>query len=238
MAVLNQQQKWIYLMEPHTASRAVSKALMYQLECGEFGHHHIGIPELTDRRRTPTLHNIHRWDICCTVRNPFDVLVTQYKYTGVAEKPLTKEQLQRKYGHDKRLLAKKSNQANQYTPFVDWVNSGINKFQEHVCTPLRGLWKESNNVCYYEHLNDDINTMFNKRLTLPHNQAHVTKGKRHWSEWWTGDEQKKALQLLIPIYSEFLTYYGYSVEWDENDVPLIIVDQEVRAQRCRKIALL
>lgn len=238
MAVLNQQKRWLYLMEPHTASRAVSKALLYQLECGEFGHHHISITELTDRRRTPTLHNLHEWDIICTVRNPFDVLVTQWKMSGASEKPMTEDEINRRWGNDKRKLRRMAKQANMYKPFIEWVHGGINRFEDHICTPLRGLWRDTTSVCYYEHLQEDLNLTFNTRLTLPRNQAHVTKGKKHWSEHWTGDREKEALKLLIPIYSDFMSRYGYSITWDDNDVPQLAVDPAVRKQRCRKIALL
>ena len=237
MAVLNQREKWIYLMEPHTASRAVSKALMYQLECGEYGHHHMSIPEIMNPRRTPALNNLHEWDIICTVRNPFDVLVTQWKVSGASEKPMSEDEIRSRWADDPKKKARMLRQANSYTPFIQWVNKSINTFHECVCTPLRGLWKDTTSVCYYEHLEEDLQITFNKYLKLPRNQAHTTAGKKHWTEYWTGEEEKKVLQLLIPIYSEFLNYYGYEVDWNENDVPVITINQDIRELRCRKIAL-
>lgn len=78
MALHNIQDKWLYLMEPHTASRATVAALQ-QVDGSQIGGHHARISNLTGRDRKH-IRDISVYDIiACTVRNPFDVLVTRWR---------------------------------------------------------------------------------------------------------------------------------------------------------------
>lgn len=80
MALVNYTHRWLYLMEPHTASRAVALALAEHQGGSKVGHHHIGCEELTFWRRQhirrPEFQTLRR---ICTVRNPLDTLITKWK---------------------------------------------------------------------------------------------------------------------------------------------------------------
>jgi hypothetical protein len=80
MAMANHNTKWLYLMEPHTASRAIEKALP-QVGGTRCGHHHINIHDITRRGRAEISNKkISDYKIIATVRNPFDTIVTRWKY--------------------------------------------------------------------------------------------------------------------------------------------------------------
>lgn len=245
MAVVSQRQKWLYVMEPHTASRAVHSALMDSLTCGPLGHHHADVLELTNKRkrgRVPLLNNVEDWDLCCTVRNPFDVLVTMYRTSAFGRPVRTDEELLIDCANDPRALErlKKHNERNKTThvPFGEWVLKAIHAGSDAICVPLRGMWRECNNFCYYEHLQEDLDTMFNGRVKIGFDEKHVTADKGHWSEWWVGEKEQEALRRLLPYYFSFLDQFGYEVTWDGSVPPVVTVNEEVRGQRCRKIALL
>lgn len=79
MALHNIQDQWIYLMEPHTASRATVSVLT-KLGGSQIGSHHHSLKQLTGRDRREVA-NLDNYDIiACTVRNPFDVLVTRWRF--------------------------------------------------------------------------------------------------------------------------------------------------------------
>ena len=83
MAVINHTQKWIYLMEPHTGSRVVADYLVKNLGGSQIGHHHIALSELTNRNRQHvSAKQVQDYKVIATVRNPFDMLVTKWKYSG------------------------------------------------------------------------------------------------------------------------------------------------------------
>ena len=74
MAVIHRRQKWMYLFEPHTASRATQRVLISigGMQCGA---HHDGVTQMRTRLRQQ---HITEYDIAATVRNPIDALVTRY----------------------------------------------------------------------------------------------------------------------------------------------------------------
>ena len=85
MAVVNHRYKWIYLMEPHTASRATEEYLLKEMGGTKLGHHHIGIPALTRRdREMINPQRLAEYKIISTVRNPFDTLITRWLYNKSA----------------------------------------------------------------------------------------------------------------------------------------------------------
>lgn len=209
MAIVNQRQKWIYLMEPHTASRAVANALMAQGGCGQLGHHHIGVSELTDRRRTQLIQNISEYDIICTVRNPLDVLVTKWKYGP-------KDQA-----------------------FCEWVMERVDKGHESVTNPMMGLWRDCNKFVYYEHLEDDLEHVFGKGLNLGFDPTHVTKDKEPWQNYYADPDcgcGEELLDLLMPLYEGFMTQFGYELfVSDQVYAPKCFMDNEIRDQRCQSL---
>lgn len=214
MALVNKRQKCIYLMEPHTASRAVAKALMDQGGWGQLGHHHIGIPELTDRRRTQLIQKVHEYDIICTVRNPLDVLVTQYKFSP----------------HSKTVDEAK------YLSFFDWVLRGVEADSENITTPMFGLWQGCNKFVYYEHLEEDLSKVFGKQIDVDLNPDHVTKDKEKWEMYYAGPEGGMLIGLLSPFYTDFMRQFGYTLTWsEEGGLFLESISPKVRDQRCQKL---
>jgi len=203
MAIVNVHQKWIYLMEPHTASRAVNDYLMANKMGSKIGHHHIGIPELTDRRRQHITVDISQYKIICTVRNPFDVLVTQWKHS------------------------------QQKVEFIEWMEKAVNS-DTLAATPLMGLWRQCNTFVYYEHLNEDLSTVFGRKIELDRNPAHKTEGKRPWLDYWCQD--LKLLDTLYAKYSEFNSMFGYRLTYDTDLGVVMGIDQETREKRCRSIS--
>ena len=74
MAVIHRKQKWMYLFEPHTASRATQR-LLASIGGKPCGAHHDGVTKMRTRLRQQ---HISEYDIGVTVRNPIDTLVTRY----------------------------------------------------------------------------------------------------------------------------------------------------------------
>lgn len=77
MTMINRERQLVYLAEPHTASRAVKRAL---LKAGDWEYvkpHHAWVPELIERGVIGD-----DWKSLVTLRNPLDVLVTQWRYSS------------------------------------------------------------------------------------------------------------------------------------------------------------
>lgn len=76
MAVVSDKFKYIFLAEPHTASRSVRNALIEQHGANEIGHHHISRAHLVSREGI----NLRRqkYTFFTVVRHPFDLLLTMY----------------------------------------------------------------------------------------------------------------------------------------------------------------
>ena len=155
MAVINREQKWLFLCEPHTASRATSKALLTLDGCEEIAHHHA---TLTDITKTTPIEYFIGFNIVYTVRNPLDVLVTNWSIS--------------------------SNSRREEWTFEQWLTHSINT--PTVNLPLhRGLWQQCNIVSYYEHLQDDLNYIFGCKIPLEYDEKHITQHKRHWSSYYS-----------------------------------------------------
>lgn len=79
MAVWNRKYGYLFLCEPHTASRSTLDALLTHDESQEIGHHHVGIPEIHQKSLIPRqqLKNALTFS---TLRNPYDLLVTRWFY--------------------------------------------------------------------------------------------------------------------------------------------------------------
>ncbi|MHA2264764.1 MAG: hypothetical protein ACXAEN_20425 [Candidatus Thorarchaeota archaeon] len=77
MAVTQRRQNWVYLFEPHTASRATQR-LLKTIGGEKVGGHHDrldNIRKIVGRNR--------KMDVIVTVRNPIDVLVTKWHKNNV-----------------------------------------------------------------------------------------------------------------------------------------------------------
>jgi len=209
MAYINTAKKWLYLFEPHTASRATT-VILDMLGGSKIGHHHIGIPELTNVRRQHIAANqIAGMDVIVTVRNPFDVLITRWMNTEHRDKP-----------------------------FERWFDKY--KHHEAVTTPLTGLYASATRICWYENLENDLYWVLTglepakpKPKKLERNSKHVTTGKKNWNTYYTPE----MIQQLLPHYDGFLQQYGYKLHLDKAH-PRMELDQETRKRHCRPIKIM
>jgi len=74
MALINTNKRWMYLLEPHTASRATSKALL-RFGFVEVGGWHSKVGPLQEAGMIP---DVSDYEIGVTLRNPIDVLITRW----------------------------------------------------------------------------------------------------------------------------------------------------------------
>ncbi len=182
MAVINRRDKWVFLCEPHTASRATSEALLKLDGAEQFGHHHQDLLQLTNANKTGTvpLQSLVGYDIICTVRNPLDVLVTHWWIS--------------------------SNSRREEWTFEQWITFNLNN--QIVYTPLhRQLWQHCNSFCYYEHLQDDLNHVFKQDVPLGYDEQHKTKHKQHWRAYYSDE----SLELILMYHQTFLDHFGYII---------------------------
>lgn len=202
MAVINQLERWLFLCEPHTASRACSLSLSQIGGSREIAQHHASLFDLTNPHAQGTipLERLLRYNIVSVVRNPLDVLVTRW-LTSLQE---------------------------TWPDFGVWLRTNIH--EGTIRRPLHhGLWQDSNTVCYYEHLQDDLNHVFDRDVLLLYNRAHKTKRKQHWSEYY----DDSLLDLVLLYYQGFLDHFGYEFTKNRREM---VVDPVVRQRRSRKIA--
>jgi hypothetical protein len=75
MAVANEKWKFVFLAEPHTASRAVRDALLKLDGSYKAGSHHISMEALLNYKSLRRRSRKH-YTTFCVVRNPADIMVT------------------------------------------------------------------------------------------------------------------------------------------------------------------
>lgn len=76
MAIVNTKYKFIFLFEPHTASRSTRTALKTLEGSKEIGDHHITIHKMN--RRNMLSKREKDYPTISAIRNPFDHIVTHY----------------------------------------------------------------------------------------------------------------------------------------------------------------
>lgn len=77
MAVVNRKFNYLFLAEPHTASRSLREALLQHPQSEEVGSHHATLKELEQRG----VRRLRRCYMFSVVRNPADVLVTKWLHS-------------------------------------------------------------------------------------------------------------------------------------------------------------
>ena len=211
MAIVNNDKRWLYLMEPHTASRATGEYLCSNLGGSRVGHHHIGLEELTNPKR-PHLHlnRVQNFNVFCTVRNPLDVLVTKWFFHREALSEFEIEE----YAESLQITVQEFKGYPWYCkrPFRNWVMNNLDTLQ--VQQPLKGLYKEATHWVYYEALDDHLSVTFNTDIKLPVDDVHVTKGKNHWSSYYEDEEMLEAVLSASNQHQEL----GYEYEFNEDGV--------------------
>lgn len=154
MAVINYEEKWMYFMEPHTASRAVQDALIHQPNCHAIEPHHVTLERMTcERRGTVTKESVLGFDAVSTVRNPLNVAITLWSIGP-----------------------------GKHNPFRDWVLGS--QGQSYLDSPLGGFWKTSNIICWYEYLKEDLEYTFQRQITLRRDKKHKTPNKQLWWSYY------------------------------------------------------
>lgn len=73
MAVINREEKWVFVREPHTASRATAAALLTIPHSEELLPQHQSILDIIPQE------NVLGFDVICSVRNPLDVVVSRWR---------------------------------------------------------------------------------------------------------------------------------------------------------------
>ena len=204
MALVNYKRKFIYLMEPHTASRAtVTTVIKYVPETSPIGNHHANIEDLTYwRRQYVDLKRIKGFDILATVRNPFDVLVTRWR----------------------------RNSSFKNKPLTEWVEVSERVEDSIACVPSsRKLYKDANIFLYYEELEDDLKWVFTQpELELGYDQSHKTAGKKYWREYYTDGLMDHL--LAREDWATYLERFGYHVYKDG----VIEIDKDIRVRLTRQ----
>lgn len=199
MAIINRQEKWIYLGQPHTASRATSDALLKLDGCETIGHHHSSLLDLTKPDKDKTiepqpLETYLDYNVICTVRNPLDVIVTHY-------------------------WSSRNSRREPWLTFDQWVRSVL--YTPPIAFPLyRELWMHANTFVYYEHLQSDLNYVLDRNVPLEKNPQHVTRHKEHWLTYYS----EELLDMVLMFQQPFMNLFGYNIEEDGT----VWIDDEVR----------
>lgn len=184
MALVNYERRFIYLMEPHMASRATVDAVMkYIPKTGNVGHHHINLDELLNwRRQHIDPKQVEGFRILATVRNPFDTLVTRWRQGALKNEPIR-----------------------------DGVSR---LSEDHpILKPARGLYLNASHVLVYEDLENDLRWIFNQPdLELGYNPMHRTAGKAAWNEYY--DEETFDKLSNRSDWKRYMESYGYKVYFD------------------------
>lgn len=184
MALLNEKQGWLFLLNPRTASRATRRCLIekvpFTVELS--GGYHADV----SRIKLPNSVNLSNYQIFQTVRHPCDVLSTEY-HRGVPHKT--------------------------YPTLLDWLQSirndtlqGLYPCQKNsrLRTPAH-LFMDATFNFRYERLQYQFDLTW-PGVTLELDPAHVTAGKPNWEDEWGAAEREWARKYL-----QDLDRYGYSV---------------------------
>jgi hypothetical protein len=200
MAVLNLQREWLYLFEPHTASRTTSIVLQ------SIGGKEIGGPHSKFNALTGYFPYNQDLDVCVTVRNPLDVLITRWLRNRGRRKPVT---------------------------LREWAHIRKNtKGAEHSFTsPLIGLWKDATTFCWYEYLEADLQYVFqDSSIQLGYDDIHRTLETEDTFKqpWWTYfEDNKDVLDELLGLYKRFMKRFGYELDYVDGS-PRMFINQAIR----------
>lgn len=175
MALYNRDLKFIYLFEPHTASRAILEHLpKYVHGTATIQHHHISIQDMTNwRKQILRPQDALQCRIICMVRNPLDTLVTRWRSSSF-----------------------------QHVSFQRFFDN--NKDHHQIKEPGMGLYRDAEFFCYYEDLQEDLRWMFNRPLLeLGWDDTHKTKGKEPWYTYYSYDMVQYLQDVYKPYLTTF-----------------------------------
>jgi hypothetical protein len=98
MAVANEKWQFVFLAEPHTASRAVRDALLTIPGTYKAGSHHSPMDALLSHRGVR--HKRSYYTTFCVVRNPADIMVTIWLQSWEYRQGMTLTEFLHQFGHD------------------------------------------------------------------------------------------------------------------------------------------
>lgn len=202
MALINTNKEWIYLLEPHTASRSTSSALR-RFGFVEVGGWHAKLQPLYEQGKIP---DPTHYEIGVTVRNPLDVLVTRW----LKDRP-------------------------KGLSLYDWLEK---KEPVYWVRPLMGLWESATTVCWYEHLDEDLQYIFDAPdLMVDFDPSHKSREKPNRAKrpWWVYiEEEPRVCQKVLRHYAAFMEKFGYHLStWRGR--PHMYINQDIRKRLRRKI---
>lgn len=186
MAAYNRDLKFIYLFEPHTASRATLVTLQEHVKgTANIQNHHINMEGLTNWRRL----KIPKKDalmarVIATVRNPLDTIITRWRFSGFKD-----------ISFERFVMTNKNHQSV--------INSGM------------GLYLEAEYFCWYEDLEADLQWMFNRpEMRLHSNTEHKTPNKEPW--WVYYQDKPDLFEFLAETHRPYCERFGYQLEWVDD----------------------
>jgi hypothetical protein len=230
MAVVNHKQKWIFLAEPHTASRATREALLANCGGSPVGHHHIDLKELAGPREHMDPRRIGEYKVIVGVRNPFDMMVTKYLYAGKGS--MVKARASRLAAHmgiSREEAAKMP--FSEVQVMHEWIAS--NNPHPTLNDPSKGMDADGTHFIYYENLAEDLETTFGRPVLKPRDPKHTTSNKKHWSHYYAN--QPATLMYLQDRWAGYMGKYGYSLDQSILDGLSVSICPEVRRLRVKPL---
>lgn len=172
MALVNHELKFVYLFEPHTASRATEAALAQMDGSKVTGNRHANLKELVNDRSV-TKEQASEYRVFCTVRNPLDSFITRWLI--------------------------KSHSRDSAKMLVDIK-------AKYIPMTCRGLHASATDHIWFEHLDEDIQSVFG--VTMPEaDPTHKNKHKKaRWQSYYTN---MGAFIEVSKANRSYMNRYGY-----------------------------
>ena len=192
MAVINDKYEFMFLCEPHTASRSVRDALM-QLETSRetSQYHHINVARaIHNHYLTPE--QASEYYLFATIRDPHDLLVTKW-FISVSRR--------------------------DQTGFFKFISEHIKTLKDN--TIFWRFYRDVNTFVRFEKLEQGVNQILRglgaPTVTLDHKREYKTDGKGHWRDEWS----ERAYRWAADNYQD-INRYGYNRGYDWHDMdPLV-----------------
>ena len=205
MAVINDKYKFMFLCEPHTASRSTRDALM-QLETSRetSQYHHINVARaIHNHYLTPE--QASEYYLFATIRDPHDLLVTKWFISnglGRRSRPLSPA------GLEKRRVA-----------FFEFIKGHIKTLKDN--TIFWRFYRDVNTFVRFEHLEQGINQILISlgapTISLDYKREYKTDGKTQWQDEWND----KAYHWALDNYQDIVRY-SYQRGYDLNDMDALV----------------
>ena len=190
MALVNTTRKFIYLFEPHTASRATELALAQVYGSKVTGNRHAGIRELISDGYITQI-QAAEYRIVCTVRNPLDTYITRWMI-----------------------------KSNRHTDnMVDDIQA------KHIKLTGLGLWAEATDHVWFEHLDEDIQSLF--RVKMP--KADPKHKNKYKNKPWQDYYNIESFSLVVAACKPYMDKFGYRPFIIDKKVE-VTVDKNIRGQ--------